>query len=407
VNKKKSKLFIIVTFILTAGLAASAVFIGLRLSKQQEVTPQPSQADYIFDCNNDNLVCPAGWTPEGGKYCEHPGSNVCKLKCVKAGESPWWMDNGTVCWVEGGTTIQTTSPTTGASTVQATTISGTCDYRDGSSKCYCQNTDNSVCCKGTGGYCHLCNNVHCEFRNFGNRDCPVGQMSACDFDTSWPSGFTCTTNLCSGCTCSNPPTIPGWTRRCAGNSSCVCQDGDREEFFTGICSQCNNIYFCHACYYQQATTIQTTVVTTRVTTRATTVATTIATTIVTTISTTVTSTPTTVATTVLSTTPTTTTTTSLTTSLTTTPTSTSSIESTTSSQTSVLTTIVSTAETTILVTLLSTLPVTGIFDNSINTSLVGIVLVLFGTGLYIVGFWHRLFQKVIIRIVKKDRSFHK
>lgn len=53
-EKKSNKLLIVFIFIITAGLAGAAVWIGWRLSQEEEVTPQPSEAAVIWTVCNGN-----------------------------------------------------------------------------------------------------------------------------------------------------------------------------------------------------------------------------------------------------------------------------------------------------------------------------------------------------------------
>ncbi len=103
---KSKKVLVGVTVASTLILGGTAGFLAWRLQTREEpISETPAAAGYTTDCSTVEISCPDGWEPSGSPYCEHPGSNTCKLKCCWQGDcsltgdhAPWWQDSGETCW---------------------------------------------------------------------------------------------------------------------------------------------------------------------------------------------------------------------------------------------------------------------------------------------------------------------
>ncbi len=374
---KRNKILIVFIFFVTVGLAGAAVWIGLRLSQEEVVTPEEPEAwncgDVMTDpgagysCNaNGCLVDSSGnisakqlWCGSGCPYTVEYGSS-----CCPTGDDVCACSAGFENCEPGGTT--------------STTVSG-CDYRDAQAMCLCVDNSSGNCCNGEGPYCSRCNST-CAFRpgasDFLQSSCNVGQMLACDFDANQTTGLICA-SPCDDCTCDRPADRAGWTLRCYGTDDCVCQAGDEETKYASTCPGCHNPFLCHACWYRGTTTPPTT--TPPTTTTTTTPPTTTTTTTPPTTTTTTTTPPTTTTTT--TTTPPTTTTTTTTTPPTTTTTTTTIPPTTTTSTPGTST----------------TLPGSGIFDTITSKINLGVLLIMLGLITYMLNISTRLFEPLLNR----------
>lgn len=173
---KGSKLLLVVIFLVTIGLGGAAVYIGYRLSREEKVTPTPSEAyedecDSGSDCHED-----CEWPSTNYCECGHPGGgedNKCACRTCNAqgdcAEDPskdgcdWFCagydyctDHGSGCdpgdcptgWTKCGTSISCregddctgcteTNPATGDDFGSCTASSAGCSNQY-SNKLYCK-----------------------------------------------------------------------------------------------------------------------------------------------------------------------------------------------------------------------------------------------------------------------------
>jgi len=96
---------IVIVFSVWAIIALIQNFFGITILYRANTPFDGNYPPSGVDCTRISITCPSGWTPSGLPYCEHPGSNTCKLKCCYGGncqltgtQAPWWMDSGIKCW---------------------------------------------------------------------------------------------------------------------------------------------------------------------------------------------------------------------------------------------------------------------------------------------------------------------
>jgi len=297
---KKSKLLLIIVFIITAALAGAAVWIGWRLSKEKEVTPEEGKAwDTGIDCPTDY---------QGQTHCNTDSSSqfYCHDMLCRSDTGTWddQGECGSVC-----TAHADCSSVCGGTTTTTTISGGRCDSSNGT--CWFPNTSdpsarNSMgrcCVDGSGCYISQICTHDVVFDLDSDATCPDEQMVLCG-----TSGPECTTTLCPPCEADCPS---GWY-------PCDCDTPGAVGGYRGTCEGCDNDYWGCCCQQETTTTTTTTTTSSSTTTTSSSTSSTSSTSIVTT-STTTTSTTT-------STTTTTSTSTTTTTSSTTTTTSTTIME---------------------------------------------------------------------------------
>lgn len=277
-TKGKKALFITL-LVLTVVLSGAAIFIGYRLSEEEDVTPEPSKA------GDTGIECPSDWYGQTHCNTDSGSSYYCHDMYCDSNTGNW--DDRGECGSECDNHPDCSAVCGDDSTTTTSTSSTTCS-------CGWNGSAGNRCCLTTSN----CTAPTCTHEIIWEVDdptsvCPNGGMLFCG-----SGGPECRSNLCS-CDYS-----------CNANEyKCDCSTAGARRA-TGSCADCNNDYI-GCCCAQDTTTTTSQATTTTVTT----------TTSLTTTSTTtsVTTTTSSSSTTSLTTTTTTPTTTSLTTGVTTLP----------------------------------------------------------------------------------------
>ncbi|MBN2016409.1 hypothetical protein JW766_06300 [Candidatus Dojkabacteria bacterium] len=331
---KKSRLVLIIIFVITAGLAGAAIYIGWRLSQEKAVTPELSAAGACQDAGYTHFRYTETFCSDpkpDGNCCE-----TCERDAWQNDNNDWCTDNVHNCQPTGAGGMCAEATT--AATTQATTAGGDCT-------CGWNGSPGNRCCLTTAS-CTAGNCTHSIIWDANPTSvCPNGGMLFCG-----SGGPTCRGNLCNCDYSCN-----------SDEYKCDCSTAGARRAVGG-CSDCNNAYVGCCCPLQ----VTTTTTTTSTTTRQTTIPTTPGTTIPTTPGTTIPTTPgTTIPTTPGTTIPTTPGTTSLTTTF-----------------------------TTSLTTAITSLPPTGVLDDARDSSLVAVTLIMLGVVTYVFNLGRTVFVPI-------------
>ncbi|MFC1780552.1 hypothetical protein ACFLY9_02565, partial [Patescibacteria group bacterium] len=241
---KGSKLLLVFIFVVTAALGGTAIWIGWRLSQEEEVIPETGVA---ADCPGGSVdactaICKEGCS--GSEYpeeCRNGCRTACEGMCDDSADCPCGDCNETRCDTSQCETQR--CQTNGWRHTGERCYEGSCaEDGDGDGD---GDDDGSEGCGPTGscpwlssgkGSCCVPTATCTASRCYGGVEwaitgtCSAGQMMTCS-----ASGPSCTSNLCGSC--GGCPS--GWHECNAGDAGAEVKEGS--------CSDCNNPYWDYCC----------------------------------------------------------------------------------------------------------------------------------------------------------------